>query len=505
MYNIINSRSNLKKIIIIGGGISGLSAGIYAQNAGFDSSIFEKNSIVGGECTGWDRRGYHIDGSIHWLTGSKEGTKLNLLWKEIGALSDVKVYQPEYFDCTIFDGNKIFLFRDRTMLIEHLVAVSPNDEQEIVNLLSYCDVYSDFEPPYEKPLDLMKLSEKMIFFKSMSKMGPVHNIFSKMTVKEYLETRFENLGIQLALQSLLPEHYKATDLFFMLGSFVSGNAGRPKGGSRAFSYRVAQKYKKLGGDILLSSDVDEIIIERGIAKGIKLTDGSLHYADYIISTCDAHISFDKLLRGKYNDKRFDIRYKDLNTYPLLSCVYLSFGVDLDLSNYPIVVTMKTDPFVFEDKELCNLTFKHYCDEPTFSPEGQSIITVYFQAQYDWWQNKRMNVDDYKSEKVLLSNRVIDKIERQYSELKGKISVLDVATPITYERYCGAFKGSYMSFGDTPNAKHLNHNGIVRGVKRLFLAGQWFMPPGGLPSAALTGKWAVDRILNNENKKRWIFF
>lgn len=46
-----------KKIIIIGGGIAGLTAGVYAQKAGFNTEIYEKNSITGGECTGWDQIG----------------------------------------------------------------------------------------------------------------------------------------------------------------------------------------------------------------------------------------------------------------------------------------------------------------------------------------------------------------------------------------------------------------------------------------------------------------
>jgi len=57
----------MKKIVIIGGGIAGLSAGIFAQKNGFESTILEKHHTLGGECTGWDRQGYHIDGCIHWL------------------------------------------------------------------------------------------------------------------------------------------------------------------------------------------------------------------------------------------------------------------------------------------------------------------------------------------------------------------------------------------------------------------------------------------------------
>ncbi len=54
-------RDNKKKIVIIGGGIAGLSAGIYGKLAGYDVDIYEKNPIAGGQCVGWNRKNCHID------------------------------------------------------------------------------------------------------------------------------------------------------------------------------------------------------------------------------------------------------------------------------------------------------------------------------------------------------------------------------------------------------------------------------------------------------------
>ena len=61
----------MKKVIIIGGGISGLTAGIGLQKSGFETHIYEKNPIGGGELTGWNREGFYIDNCIDWLTNSK--------------------------------------------------------------------------------------------------------------------------------------------------------------------------------------------------------------------------------------------------------------------------------------------------------------------------------------------------------------------------------------------------------------------------------------------------
>ena len=57
-----------KTIVIIGAGVAGLSAGIYAEQHGLHAILLEKNPSVGGMCTGWYRKGYYLDGCIHWLT-----------------------------------------------------------------------------------------------------------------------------------------------------------------------------------------------------------------------------------------------------------------------------------------------------------------------------------------------------------------------------------------------------------------------------------------------------
>ena len=102
-----------EKVIVIGAGIAGLTAGIYALKAGFDAEIYEKNAIPGGECIGWNRKGYHIDNCIHWLTGTKKGTQMYDLWKEVGALSDDTEYAKlNAFYTSTFEGKSVTLYND---------------------------------------------------------------------------------------------------------------------------------------------------------------------------------------------------------------------------------------------------------------------------------------------------------------------------------------------------------------------------------------------------------
>lgn len=66
-----------KRIAVIGAGIGGLTAGIYAAKNGFDVDLYEQQGVAGGECTGWDREGFYIDNCIHWMMGTRPGSALN--------------------------------------------------------------------------------------------------------------------------------------------------------------------------------------------------------------------------------------------------------------------------------------------------------------------------------------------------------------------------------------------------------------------------------------------
>jgi phytoene dehydrogenase-like protein len=78
--------------------------------------------------------------------------------------------------------------------------------------------------------------------------------------------------------------------------------------------------------------------------------------------------------------------------------------------------------------------------------------------------------------------------------------VDVATPLTYHRYCNVYKGAYMSFLSTAGTGHEHYNAVIDGIDGLFLAGQWTSSDAGLPIALLSGKFAVQRIYREEKRR-----
>ena len=80
-----------KSMIIVGAGIAGLSTGCYACLNDYKTTIFEMNSLPGGLCTAWKRKGYTFDISMHMLFGSKT-EPLRQMWLELGIGEDQKFH-----------------------------------------------------------------------------------------------------------------------------------------------------------------------------------------------------------------------------------------------------------------------------------------------------------------------------------------------------------------------------------------------------------------------------
>lgn len=187
-----------EKVIIIGGGIAGLSAGIYALLAGFDAEIYEKNAIPGGECIGWNRKGYHIDNCIHWLTGTKKGTELYDVWKTVGALDDNMEYASiDSFYTSTYDGQKVTLWNDLNRTQEELLALSPEDEEEIKKFIQYVEYSKQCLFPAKKPMemwgvkDYINMGKNMMDFpKVMKEFGALIQIISTHMPPSKVKIRF---------------------------------------------------------------------------------------------------------------------------------------------------------------------------------------------------------------------------------------------------------------------------------------------------------------------------
>ena len=490
-------KDNIRSIVIIGGGIGGLSAGIYAQRQGFESTILEKNTAPGGQCTGWDRNGYHIDGCIHWLTGTKDGGPLNALWREVGALDGVEIVHPESFLCFEQDGLRACIYRDLERLERSWIELSPEDADVVREFCADVKLLQGFSFPVDKPTDLMGPVERLRTMLSMKDAGKILKKYGKMTLQEFAG-RFRCPALREGFGSMAPEWYNAAMIFFAIAAFTANEASIPAGGSKALSMRMADTYRRLGGRIETSSEARTLEIAGRRVRSVVCSDGRRFPAEYVIAACDAAFVYRTLLDNRYPDPAFEKRFADPIAYPLASEALVAVGFagrTTELAEpMPWSLSFPVEPFTIHGRPIRRLTVKQFSHEPGFAPHGKTLLICdinQYQQDYDAWS--RLSREEYRLQKRRLGDAVTRALEARFPEMRERLEILDVATPKTYERYCNAYRGAFMAFFPTVKGKMMAHTGRIKGLDNMVLSGQWLQPPGGLPAALLTGRDAIMRL------------
>ena len=488
-----------KKTVIIGGGIAGLSAGIYALKSGYDAEIYEKNPVAGGECMGWSRKGCHIDNCIHWLTGTKKGTALRKLWETLGAIDEnTRFAKTDSFYTTRYDGKEVTLRKDLDRTEEELLAAAPEDEAEIRKFIRYVRFSEECTVPVDKPMDMMSIGDYLRLGKSMGNMPKVMKEYGKTDLNG-LAGRFKSPLMKRVITTYMPPEYLAYSLLVSYATITSGNGEIPLGGSLAMTNRIIARFGEMGGVLHTNSPVKRIVVENGTAKGIELVNGEKITADYVISAVDMSLLYGRFLDGSYTPKGWAAAYERSGDYPAMSGFQTAFVTDAGFGGEGTVF-FGCEPFKIGKRTFDMMSVKNYGYDKCFAPEGKTVIQTNM-AQYDedflYW--KSLSEDEYRAKKQEYAAEIAKRLIHESPELDGRLTLLDCWTPLTYERYCGAYHGAYMAFITKPEAKKLKCSGTVKGLKNLYIAGQWIMSPGGLPVAAASGKFAVQRILKKDKR------
>lgn len=485
----------MKKIAIVGGGISGLTSGIYALEQGYDVSIYEKHTIVGGECTGWRRKGVYVDGCIHWLMNSKEGSNFYDMWKKIGFIGDgVNLIHYETFADLDIDGVKVKFYCNPDRLEKELISHFPEDEREIKKITSYLRRLPNVEVPTALPFSMYNLFDFLKMGAEYFKYAIMLLRLNAVRVREYAN-RFKNPTLQKMMRSLMRDENNMLSLLFTIAGCAVKGCGYPEGGSLNAAMRARDIFLSKGGKIFTGQEVDKIEVENGTTKGIILADGSKVLADYVISATDIYQTFGRLVDAKYMPRVFKKRIANPSKYVTASCVM----VYLKKKREPILPRREVfscEPFDFYGSSLDQMNMLDYAFDKTLN-EDYSVISCLIDCPYETYLNiKKLNKEEYYASKQKLGEDIKLRLEKKYGI---PLEVVDVTTPLTNERYLNATFGSYMAFTNSAKTGSVMADNRVKGIKGLILGGQWLQSPGGLPVALMSGRQAVQRICALDGK------
>ena len=174
------------------------------------------------------------------------------------------------------------------------------------------------------------------------------------------------------------------------------------------------------------------------------------------------------------------------------CTFVSAGIRAKIPHSPLLLWKLEEPIQYAGKTLSEIGFYNYAKFEDYKPKDCSVLTCMLIGDtYDFWK-KAKDEGRYETEKRALADQISREICRKYPQAEGYIEVLDIATPLTYERYTGAYKGSWMS-GIHAGDRIKKHPGFSENIGNLYFAGQRVHIPGGLPLALDTGRKAAQMV------------
>lgn len=488
------------RIIIIGGGISGLSAGIYALMNGFEAHIFEKNSHPGGVCQSWNRNGYNVNGSIHWLMGSGPGTDYYWMWRELGIIEDTAMFHHSRFsDYETDDGKVLHLFTDIFKLRNELLYWSPEDKEVIE------DLFNSISDLARHPIPFPQIG---LWNKASSALKTVFTDFplivsmvkwQRVTLGEFA-SRFKNQHLRNAFAQLWHPEMSMVFILMQLAFAHMGSAGYPLGGSSTFINRLKKRFDHLSGHFHPNAAVEKIVMEDGKARAVILENGISVEGDYFIAAGDGHKAIFQWIGKEWADENHIRAFENLQTFPGL--LYFSAGVSYDFheigsSISGLNIALK-QPVDLGNSVLERNTFQIYNFDPTLAGPGKTLITSLIATDYSYWKALlEKGIDHYRAERKRISEALVSNLEIRFPGMRNHLDFCDVATPVTYENETGNYRGSYEGWLPTPASLLTQIPQTFSKIPNVFLSGHWVSAGGGMPPAAFTGRNAVGLICEAE--------
>jgi phytoene dehydrogenase-like protein len=472
------------KMIIIGGGVAGLCAGIYARKSGFPVEVLEMNDAAGGLAASWQRGGYTFETCLHWLLGSNPKSAMYSQWQEVFDISKLRFVNPEeYVRLETEHGEYLSIYTNLDRMEQELLNRAPQDVADIRRLASTIRMLTrlPMRDPNEPWLRLMRTLPAF----------PLLRQLSNISIEQYGQ-RFKHPVLRSFFRSGELSKLPALALLFSLAWMSESNAGYAIGGSQAIIRLIVDNLRCLGGHLRLGAKVQKILVERDTAIGVQLANGDTIPADWVISASDGHATIYELLGGKYLDEATEEIYNTCETFP--SYVQVSLGVARDLSQQPAYVTRVLDTPLEVDSstQLSQVSFRFFHFDPTFAPPGKTAVTCFLPTRnFEYWAGRQQsNPQEYQKEKHRVAQAVIGVLERRIPDIRQAIEVMDVSTPATVMRYTGNWKGSMEGWLLTPGGGFKPLRQTLPGLRRFMMVGQWVMPGGGLPSGLWTARSAI---------------
>jgi phytoene dehydrogenase-like protein len=497
-------------IIIIGAGPGGLTAGVNLTKHGYKVLMLERNFFFGGTSSTFKRRGFTFPmGPL----GFSSPAEIKALLTKIGITEKFQLIRNHFQIITPFLN--LIYSQSLQELNTSLQSVFPQEKRGIETVLSLMkrliaaiEHVTNWHPAYRIGTTPKELSNEIPALHQ----DAYHLIeqFSKTPANTILQEHITNDTLRRFLGTMGTGEPRMSFLLLTIMWYLMAEKGiwYPSGGLQGVSRLMRDQFLQNGGTLKLSTPVKEILVDDTHATGVRIKDGTVFNAKWIISNSDYKSTFLKLIQPKYLPPKFLQTIQEIPYFGSEFCVYL--GVDaqaLDLTKleahhvfYRKVMNPPTDLEDFDNREIEICFWSR--NDPSLAPNGKEAIVLRVPFPYNhfahWKVGERKRTEGYVEYKTGLANQLIKTVESLLSGLSDAIEVMQVATPLTYEEFGQRFHGSIAGWSwDIADTLNTQSKLLIRTpIPNLLMAGLYASAElflGGVPTSMYTGYWASELV------------
>ena len=369
------------RLLVIGGGVAGLTAGCYAARAGYRTTILEMGEVPGGLCTSWRRKGYLFDGSVAGLAGTAPEAPVCRLWQDIGVIDHCPLHDPDDFGCVVGpDGRTVTVYTDIDRLEAHLLDAFPLDASTIQEFAQALRACRQLDIPFRSGEGLAGLAASARTSAHSLRSLPAVLKYGRVTLREFTRRLRDPFCYQV-FNSLV--HFGGPDVPLLTVLLPIAYADRrmtgiPRHGWLAFARAIERRLLDRGGEIRYASRVVRLVSGEGAVAGVVLGDGTVVTGDRVLSAADGHFTHTVLL-GETDDGRFDPVH--LSDQP----VQVNLGVVEEWSGPAVTYLLPGRPQAAGRRQpRITVHHKHY--DPQAAAPGRSALTVFLESSYTFWKD-----------------------------------------------------------------------------------------------------------------------
>jgi len=508
-------------VIIIGSGMGSLTTGAILAKEGYKVLILERHYTAGGFTHVFKRKGYEWDVGIHYIGGvQQENSPIRKLFDYI---SDGKISwadMGEVYDRIIIGNTSYDFVKGVDNFRNQMVDYFPTEEKAINSYIDLVFKSNKAMGSFYKEKALPKILRFLLgrfMRRSYLKYADqtTYEVLSKLTnnkkLIKVLTGQYGDYGLP-PKQSSFAMHASVVRHYFGGGNF-------PIGGSSRIVDTIDPVIASSSGTILINAPVSEVMIENNKAKGVRMMDGKVFYANTIISGAGVFNTFHHLIPESLKIKNL-LRKQLSKVTPSVShaCLYLGFKNSPESLKLP-----KTNFWIYPedgDHDACVDRYLKDSEAPfpvvyvsfpsAKDPDWSNrypnrstidIITLVPYTEVSKWQNTQwMNRGEaYEAWKEKFSQRLMKELFKTLPDLEGKVDHYELSTPLSTQHFMNYEQGEIYGIDHTPKRFRQKFLQPRTPIKGLYLTGQDIVT-AGIGGALLSGLITAAAVTGKNYKK-----